>query len=561
MVENNKKTKSKRAKRRIIQKLIPLLVAVALIAVVLVFSLATGMLQKYSYSSKKADLYAYFNLTAEDEAALMIDNTYLEQKALVKDGKYYIDEDTVETYFNDNFYFNQDENSLMYTNATETITATESDFIVQNDTTYICLDFLKKFTNLSSKEYSDPNHLEVKYQWGTVSMANVNNNTQVRLLGGVKSDILTEVSEGDPVEILNPMETWSEVKTADGYIGYIENKKLTDYREEQETPVTDVTPLSIAHTLRDHKIVLGWHQIMSTDANSTFDTVTENTKGMNVISPTWFSLTDNDGNFSNIGSADYVQKAHEKGMEVWGLVDNFSQEVTTYDVLSSTQKRINLVSQLIEAAKTLGLDGINIDFENLSSECGPHFAQFIRELSIPCRENGLVLSVDNYVPKEYTQHYNRKVQGTYADYVIIMGYDEHYAGSSESGSVASFDFVSEGIENTLEDVPKEQVINGIPFFTRIWKESSELTSDAVGMQAVSDFVSQNGATPVWDESTAQNYVEFQKDGTTYKVWIEDAQSIDAKLQLIQKNELAGVACWKLGLEKAEIWDTISQYAE
>lgn len=194
-------------------------------------------------------------------------------------------------------------------------------------------------------------------------------------------------------------------------------------------------------------------------------TALENTKGINVISPTWFALTDSEGNFSSFASSAYVKRAHDMGIEVWGLIDNFSNKdaVDTYELLSYTSRREKLTENLVNTALEYGLDGINVDFESISQDAGTHFIQFIRELSVTCRKNGLVLSVDNYVPTGYTDHYDRKEQGVFADYVIIMGYDEHYSGSPEAGSVASIGFVEDGIRRTVDQVPAEKVINAVPF--------------------------------------------------------------------------------------------------
>ena len=204
----------------------------------------------------------------------------------------------------------------------------------------------------------------------------------------------------------------------------------------------------------DGKVNMVWHQVTSTDANAYFADATANMTGVNVISPTWFYLLDTSGNIANISSADYVAQAHEKGLKVWGLIDNFTQEVSTTETLSNTAARQNIISQLIQAATSVGMDGINVDFESLSEDVGIHFLEFLRELSIECHKNNLVLSVDNPVPEDFTSHYDRAEQGRVVDYVIIMGYDEHYVGS-EAGSVASLPWVEQGIQDTLAEVPAE----------------------------------------------------------------------------------------------------------
>ena len=214
-----------------------------------------------------------------------------------------------------------------------------------------------------------------------------------------------------------------------------------------------------------------------------------------------------------------------------------------------------------------------MDFEQIPTDVGDHYIQFIRELSVLCRVNNLVLSVDNYVPKGYNTHYHREEQGVMADYVIIMGYDEHFAGSYEAGSVASY------IEETLRDVPADKVINAVPFYTRLWNEtpktdeeraedqgteaasySMKVNSEALGMEEAAQRVSEAGATVIWDDTVKQNYAEWQGDNdSTYRIWLEDASSLEVKLGLMKDNNLAGTAAWKLGFETSDIWDLIQKY--
>ena len=312
---------------------------------------------------------------------------------------------------------------------------------------------------------------------------------------------------------------------------------------------------------RDYKINLGWHVIGGVGGNDTLEETVAKTKGLNVISPTWFTLTGNEGEFSSFATTSYVERAHEMGLEVWALVGNVdSVDVDLYTVLSKTSNRRRLILQLLAAVREYNLDGLNIDFENVSLDAGEPFIQFIRELSIPCRKYGIVLSVDNYVPMNHTDHYDRAEQGVVADYVIIMGYDEHYNGSDEAGSVASINFVESGIKNTVAEVPKEKVINALPFYTRIWETGADgISSQAVGMEMAQTYVSDHGIATRWDEVTCQNYGEFQDGDRLCQVWLEDAESITVKLNIMEKYEIAGVAAWRLGFETADIWDVIEEY--
>lgn len=403
--------------------------------------------------------------------------------------------------------------------------------------------------------------MQIYTEWDKRQTAPVTKDTQVRYQGGIKSDILTDVSAGDQVIVLEEMETWTKVKTQDSFIGYVENKRLGEKTEEEPVPVTDYAEPEYTANTRDHKINLGWHVIGGVDGNDTLEAAVAQTKGLNVISPTWFTLTGNEGDFSSFATTSYVEKAHEMGLEVWALVGNVdSVDVDLYTVLGKTSNRRHLILQLLAAAREYNLDGLNIDFENVSLDAGEPFIQFIRELSIPCRKYGIVLSVDNYVPMNHTDHYDRAEQGVVADYVIIMGYDEHYNGSDEAGSVASINFVENGIKNTVADVPKEKVINALPFYTRIWETGEDgISSQAVGMEMAQTYVADHGIATRWDEVTCQNYGEFQDGGRLCQVWLEDAESIKVKLNIMEKYEIAGVAAWRLGFETADVWDEIEAY--
>lgn len=558
------------------KKAIPVIIAVALFIIIGVAYFGIKFLDKYSYSKEYADLNEYYAVSGSEETAIILQDEIVEEKALLRDGSYYFDFATVRKYFNDRFYEDKTESLLLYTTAVDTIRTeigsntftqdgvpAEESYVIsfyEGETLYVAADYVKKFTNFSYEAFTNPNHLQVYTQWGEIQTADITKDTAVRVKGGVKSDILKEVHKGDTVVILEEMETWTKVKTADAFIGYVENKRLSEKTATEQIPVTDYVEPEFTSLTRDYKINLAWHQVWTADANSTLSTAMAPTKSVNVISPTWFSLSDNEGNFTNIASKSYVEQAHGMGMEVWALIDNFSTEINTKTILSSTTKRTYLIGNLVQTVKSYGIDGINVDFEQVAMDAGDDYIQFIRELSVACRKEGIVLSVDNYVPTGYTDHYNREEQGIFADYVIIMGYDEYYSGSPEAGPVASIKFVEDGITNTLEVVPANKVINAVPFYTRVWKtENGTLTSEAVSMDVAAQFIANNGVETYWDETTCHNYGEKQIGDVFYQVWLEDTQALQDKLNVMSKYNLGGVAEWKLGLENAAAWDLIANY--
>ena len=362
------------------------------------------------------------------------------------------------------------------------------------------------------------------------------------------------------------METWCKVKTDDAYIGYVENKYLINQRTETPEPVTDYVVPEYTSLTSDDKICLGWHAIFAKSGNDTLGEVLTNASGLTVIAPTWFSIKDNEGNLQNFASASYVEKAHNNGVQVWGVVDDFNYAANhdvaldLYTLFATTTTRTMLIDNIMAAALECGMDGINIDFEKVDAASGEHFVQFLRELSIRCRAEGLVLSVDNYVPYNFNSYYDLAEQGVVADYVIIMGYDEHWAGSDEAGSVASIGYVRYGIEKTMEYVPSEKIVNALPFYTRLWKtEGTDVSSEAYPLTSVDNVLRTYGMEVEWDDESGQNYAEVQIDNVWYQMWVEDVESISVKLNVMQTYDLGGVAAWRLGYEPAGVWDAISGY--
>lgn len=562
------------------KKIIPIVIAIVLIIIIGGVTFGSRILEKYSYSKERADLNAYYGITGSQEAAIVLQDEIVEEKARISDGICYLDIATIHKYLNDRFYVDGGEGLLLYTlpedivrnsigsSVKETAQGSEelgyTAAIWEGDTLYVALDYIKQYTNFSYQLFTDPYRIQLTTEWPSYEVASISKNTQVRVKGGVKSEILTDVQKGDQVSVLEQMETWSKVKTADSVIGYVENKRLTGIRSEQPIPVTDYQEPEYTSLTRDHKINLGWHVVASAGGNDTFNSVTANAGNLNVISPTWFKLCDNEGGYTSFASADYVQKAHDRGLEVWALIENieYKDSISMYEILSSTTTRQKLIDSLMNDLITYGIDGINVDFEQLSMDCGEHFVEFIRELSVACRKNGKVLSVDNYVPRDFNDYYDRKEQGIVADYVIVMGYDEHYAGSKEAGSVASIDYVEDGIAQTVKEVPAEKVINAIPFYTRIWETTGDgISSQAVDMVTAEQFISNHGITAEWDETTCQNYGEYASGDSRYQVWLEDADSIKVKLNVMENYGIGGVAEWRLGFEKPEIWDVIGEYLD
>ena len=538
----------------------PIVAVVVLVILVAVLGIVSHVVVKYIPSGEKMDLNEYYGEMADGEIAIVLGTEKLDERGLVDGDRVYLPLNVVNTYLNQRYYWDSANQQVLYATPSELTTVAASSesgdqVWLKDDTVYLNLTYIQQYTDIDAYISKDPYRIAIQYQFDNIKTVTVKKNTSIRYRGGIKSPVVTSVKKGAQLRLIEELDNWDQVATDDGYIGYIDKKNVG--KASETTFDRNFEREQYSYLTMDGKVNMVWHQVTSTDANAYFADATANMTGVNVISPTWFYLLDTSGNIANISSADYVAQAHEKGLKVWGLIDNFTQEVSTTETLSNTAARQNIISQLIQAATSVGMDGINVDFESLSEDVGIHFLEFLRELSIECHKNNLVLSVDNPGPEDFTSHYDRAEQGRVVDYVIVMGYDEHYVGS-EAGSVASLPWVEQGIQDTLAEVPAERVINAVPFYTRLWRTTGgNVTSEAIGMDQAQQVISENNVETYWDKTTSQNYGKYDIDNSTYQIWIEDSQSIAEKVKLVSKYNLAGVSAWKLGFENSGIWQVIS----
>lgn len=575
----------RRRRRKILQAVLPVVIAIVLIGIILLVAKSTGLFDDWGYSSKMADLNGYFKTTSDDTASVVENGEVTDDKITVRDGKLYIPYETVIEKYNENFYWEQTDDRLLYTTGDGVYAAklqdnyytldgngTQTGYQIcykNGETLMVCLDYVRIFTNFDYKLYGgggEPYRACIKTEWGTDVVADViEDDIAVRTVADKEGDILKKLRKGNTVVIVaSENEKWVKVTTDDLITGYVETKHLGEKYDRPETPVTDVAPITVT-TVADYAqpVILAWHNV--TNENSA-QYLKENEKFLpyiNTISPTWFALADNEGTVESIASSSYVETCHAKGLKVWGLVSNLTYpEVSLGEILPYPEKRDYVTEQLLNYAAQYNLDGINIDFESVPSDVGPSYIQFIREFSLKAHAKNLVVSVDNYVPKEYSMHYNRKEQGIFADYVIIMGYDEHTAASEEAGSVASLDFVMEGIEKTLEEVPKEKIVNALPFYVRYWivdDNENILDMQTLTMTKGLETVTAAGAVPEWNEASGQNYAEWKTPEGTNKIWLEDIKSIQAKLDVMKAHDIGGAAVWQLAFGTEEAFQIIDEY--
>lgn len=557
------------------KKAAPVLVVLILIVLVGAAGIVSFLINRYKPGTEYMAGNEYFNLTDENSVALIQNGELLEEQAVLIGGEPYAAYTYVESQLNSCFYWDEETKGILLTTSGGVQTLLPGDAAVaktpggqpavqqeSDGTVYISLDVVKEYTDLDYAYYSDPNRVVIRNEWDGVEQATVQSDTaQVRQKGGIKSLILADVQKGDTLLYLENLDNWCKVMTADGYTGYIQTEDISEPEAiEARTAKKD----SYERITRDHKINLVWHQSTSTESNDAMAEMTAEMTGVNVISPTWFSVTDETGTISSLASADYVKLAHEAGREVWGLIDNFNEAFDETTDLAYASVRSRIIEQLLAEAASCGMDGINVDFENLKEAGIPHYLQFLRELTSAAHAQNLVVSVDTPVPQAYTMYYQRGEQARFVDYMIVMAYDEHFAGSEKAGSVSSLPFVQQAVEEMTWVMPADQVICGIPFYTRVWTEKfgqSAITSEVLGMDGAKNYAKENQMTETWDASLGQNVATVETSDARYTIWMEDEQSMEEKLKVIQSADLAGVAEWKLGFERADVWSLISEYIE
>lgn len=535
---------------------------------------------KYTPTRKHMGAEDYFGLLGANEAAVIVQDHVAQERALILDGSAYIDYTLVQRELNARFHWDASVGLLLFTTADQifefapnstayTVDGENFDagYEVLKTTSagmFLSANFMQQYTDLKCEIYENPSRVVVTFGSTEIVIATVRKDSTVRYQGGIKSPVLTEVQTGTEVTVLEQMDNWSQIRTPDGYIGYIKNNRLNG---ALATVVTDTYYQSSEYTSihQEDCVNLVWHQINYSEMNANLEQDIAAVSGVNVISPTWYFLSDNSGSIDSFADKSYVEDAHAAGLQVWALISNFSENVSTTALLASRQARQTVQNYLVSQALELGFDGINIDFEGIAQEAGYDYAQFMRELSILCRKNQIVLSVDVPVPMDFSRHYHRDELGAVCDYVIVMGYDEHYAGSDIVGSVASMDFEITGIQNMLTEVPKEKLISGIPFYSRLWYTQNhedgtkEVTSEPVSMDRAAQILAENNVTSTYDESTGQQYAEWTADdGRFCQIWLEDEYSVAARAGLVKDYGVAGIAAWVLGNERDTVWGVIQE---
>ena len=540
------------------------------------------------------------DIAGNDGAAIIVENENA-GTGFIKDGAYYIPYDVVRKNIDGRYYWDEALKMLTYASSKHiydvyvdsaeykkdgvAVVHTRPAVICVDNVPYIDKDYvLCMNSDMDVVTFDNPNRV-------VVTVADEYKKSELLQDVKLKADVsdsgrvVVDLKKDQQVTVLESENGWAKIATEDGFTGYIDAAMLgTELTGtiDREPSWLDTEPYT--YISRDTKICLGWHQMEYGAGNDALNKMVSGKSSLNVISPTWFKIIDSYGGISSLASKTYVDNAHKKGLEVWGLISDFNyDENKNYyinDVVKNTNSRRTLIANIIAEAKKCGMDGINIDFEMIRLHAAEGYVQFMRELAIECDKIGLVLSVDMYVPIASNKYYNRAAVGEVADYLVIMGYDEHWAGCGEAGSVASLPYVTSGIDNTLKEVPASRVINAIPFYTRVWYEDTlenapdgaviiedaingdyALSSKAVGMGDAKELIDKNKGSLRWIEELGQYYSEYYIGDRFARIWLEDKESLTLKLNVMKDRGLAGVACWKLGLDSKEAWEAIAEYTK
>lgn len=557
-----------------LRKILFRLLIVALIGSVI------GSIIVFAPSKKEVDPLTYFNEFRQGQLNCVYEDIRIdmEKPIINSNDQFYVSYELAKTYIDEKIFYDVAEGLVTITNLEQirrikpyenTMTvndetlALQTPFIIEEGILYIPQDYLEEEYGVAIEFGKDErlvciSNLNIQKPVGMIKKRK----SALRTHPDKQTQIVDQVTKGERVIIYKEENGYMRVRNENGIIGYIPSSHVA---------VGEMTPLKTDKTYSlapmseslEGKVKLVWDQMTSRASGDWSIPKYRNINGANVIAPTWFEFEDEQGHLMDRGSKAYVDSAHAKGMQVWALIShNFTEPELTKTILTSTAKRQYVIDQLLEAATRYGFDGINVDIENVQADFAEEWIQFMRELSVQAKRADLSITVDVYMPSAWSTHYQRDKLAQIVDYFIVMAYDQHWSGSEQAGPIAGLNWVEEGIQLNLEEVPKEKLVLGIPFYTRVWEETeSDISSKSYGIAASQSILEQWGVTPVYDEEYGQDYAQKIEGNKVFHMWIEDEKTVLKKIQFINDYDLAGYAGWKLGLETKDVWYALNQIKE
>ena len=395
--------------------------------------------------------------------------------------------------------------------------------------------------------------LLLDYRDKDYDLSKTTSETLLREGASKRSPIIKKLPQGEELYVYGDKGKYYKVRMTEGYAGYVLKKDLDENFEK-------VSFKSTSKNTSDGLINLTWDYTYAEHSEDKINQI-KDIKGLDVIIPTWFSIRNGNGDMIDRGNQNYIKKYNNLGIDVWAYLDNSFDPEITHEALSNEKTRKKIINKTLELCKKYGMKGINIDFEHTKIDDRDYITDFVREFRQAAgKEFIITVDVTPQISADVTKEpYDRKALAEIADYMVVMAYDQHWGSSDKAGSVAQYKWVEGSINVLFRNIPNKKMILGVPLYTRIWKEDGgKVTSKTISMDEVARIIASKGLKPVWDKESQQNYIEYQENGADYKIWIEDANSLEKKVSLVNKYNLAGVGSWRLGFETSNIWDVISK---
>ena len=546
---------------------IGIIIAIIIIALVLIVGAIGGY-----YVIKRNYIVSKINQTN-----LIINNSNvtssLKNNVYIKDGVVYVSKPDIYNFLDNTITYDEKYNQVVTTSSTKIAslpinskqiqvnssnTTIKAGAIIIDEVAYVPISELDEVYNIKTTYVESKDLVYIDSLDREQQTATLKKDSSIKYKPTIISATLAKAKQGDTLTIANRSDYpvpngWTRVRTENGTLGYIQTSKLNEFktiREKSEEKAKIEGPISLAWDYYSEYV--------------SAPTRTGKITGINVVSPSFFYMTkySTTNVYENVGNEGiaYVNWAHGNGYQVWPMFTNSNMSETS-KMLSDYKSRETVINQVINYIKQYNLDGINIDFEGMYETDKDNFSRLLIEIRPRLNEIGAVLSVDVTAPDgapEWSLCYDRYTIGKVADYVMFMAYDQYGVSATKAGTTAGHNWVEANVKKFLgqEEVKAEKIILGIPFYTRVWKESNgNVTSNVVNIGNVNNVIPSN-ATKTWDEDLQQYYVEYKKGGATYKIWVEDEKSIEAKLDLVSKYNLGGAAYWEYDRATNSIWNLI-----
>ena len=558
MEEKNLKTK----KRKIIRGILKVLLVLVLLGIVIA-------ILKIAPNYKNTDITGKTNVVINNNNI----TAHLKNDVYIENENIYMSKPDLENFFDPDIYYEENYNQIITTYETNIANIyigenkmklndqeveINGEVTLKDEIYYIPISDLTSVYNIDISYIKESDTVVIESIDREKITAKATKNTNVKSMKKVLCRTVDKIKENDEFVIIEKNDGWVEVRTTNGKIGYIKENII-----KEETKVRE----AVEQKTNTQKISLVW-DYYSEYVNAP-DRSGETFNGVNVVSPSFFVLErlGKGEIIDNVGTAgiEYINWAKEKGYKIWAMFSNNSMIETTSQIMRDYELREKTINNIVELAEKYELDGINLDFENMYKEDKNLYTRFVIELYPRLKARGMTLSVDVTAPDggdTWSLCFDRHNIARNSDYIVFMAYDQHGQSSTTAGSVAAYNWVEVNLNKflgTQEEIEKEKVILGIPFYTRLWRETGEdVTSSIVDMKDVNN-VLPGDIQREWLDDVKQNYIEYERNGSIYKMWIEDIDSIRAKINLAREKEIAGVAFWAKGREDESVWDVVEEY--